>query len=58
MKIIKMHLWEETNDVISIAIMTDTDNTDAMAETYFSDIVVSKIPRLKTQVARSTSKNK
>lgn len=43
---------EEPKDVISVAIMTDTDNTNAMAETYFGDIVVSKMPRLKTQVAK------
>lgn len=49
---------EEPKDVISIAIMTDTDNTNAMAESYFGDIVVSKMPHLKTQVARGTSKNK
>ena len=49
---------EEPKDVISIAIMTDTDNTSAMAETYFGDIIVSKMPRLKTQVARSILKNK
>jgi len=49
---------EEPKDVISIAIMTDTDNTSAMAETYFGDIIVSKIPRLKTQVVRSILKNK
>lgn len=49
---------EEPKDVISIAIMTDTDNTSAMAETYFGDIVVSKMPRLKTQVAKGVSKNK
>lgn len=49
---------EEPKDVISIAIMTDTDNTSAMAETYFGDIIVSKMPRLKTQVVRSILKNK
>jgi hypothetical protein len=35
---------EEPKDVISVAIMTDTDNTNAMAESYFGDIVVSKMP--------------
>lgn len=54
----KKAFGEEPKDVISIAIMTDTDNTNAMAETYFGDIVVSKMPRLNTQVARGTSKNK
>lgn len=38
---------EEPKDVISIAIMTDTDNTNSMAESYFGDIVVSKTPRIK-----------
>ena len=45
---------EEPKDVISVAIMTDTDNTSAMAETYFGDIVVSKMPRFKTQVAKGS----
>ena len=35
---------EEPNNVTSIAIMTDTDNTSAMAESYFGDIIVSKTP--------------
>ena len=54
----KKAFGEEPKDVISIAIMTDTDNTGEMAETYFGDIVVSKIPRLKTQVVQSSPKNK
>lgn len=33
---------EEPKDVISVAIMTDTDNTKSMALTYFGDIAVSK----------------
>lgn len=33
---------EEPKDVISVAIMTDTDNTNAMAESYFGDIKVTK----------------
>lgn len=47
----KKAFGEEPKDVISIAIMTDTDNTGAMAESYFGDIVVSKMPRLKSLVA-------
>jgi len=47
---------EEPKDVISIAIMTDTDNTSATAETYFGDIIVSKMPRLKTQVVKDIIK--
>lgn len=43
----KKAFGEEPKDVISIAIMTDTDNTNSMAESYFGDIVVSKTPRLK-----------
>lgn len=35
---------EEPKDVISIAIMTDTDNTKSMALSYFGDISVSKKP--------------
>lgn len=50
----KRAFGEEPKDVISLAIMTDTDNTNAMAETYFGDIVISKIPRSKTQVAETT----
>lgn len=49
----KAAFGEEPKDVMSIAIMTDTDNTGAMAETYFGDIVVSKIPLLKMQVAEN-----
>ena len=40
----KKAFGEEPKDVISVAIMTDTDNTRAMAESYFGDIVVSKMP--------------
>ena len=46
---------EEPKGVMSIAIMTDTDNTGAMAETYFGDIIASKVPRLKSQLATSVS---
>jgi len=49
----KAAFGEEPKDVISIAIMTDTDNTNAMAESYFGDIVVSKTPLLKTQVVEN-----
>jgi hypothetical protein len=58
---------EEPKDVISLAIMTDTDNTKASAESYFGDIVISKTPIVKnssinkivtntTQVINSPSK--
>lgn len=50
----KKAFGEAPKDVISIAIMTDTDNTEAAAESYFGDIVVSKTPRLKTTVATNT----
>ena len=53
----KKAFGEEPKGVISIAIMTDTDNTSAMAETYFGDIIVSKMPRLKTHVAEGISQN-
>ena len=43
----KKAFGEEPKDVISIAIMTDTDNTNSMAESYFGDIVVSKTSRIK-----------
>ena len=49
----KAAFGEEPKNVISIAIMTDTDNTSAMAESYFGDIIASKIPLLKMQVAES-----
>ena len=42
---------EEPKDVTSVAIMTDTDNTNAMAESYFGDIIISKTPRLKATTA-------
>ena len=48
----KKAFGEEPKEVISLAIMTDTDNTSSMAESYFGDIVISKVPTLKTQVAR------
>ena len=53
----KKAFGEEPKGVISIAIMTDTDNTNAMAETYFGDIIVSKTPRLKRQVAEGVPQN-
>ena len=40
----KKAFGEEPKDVVSLAIMTDTDNTRAMAESYFGDIVASKTP--------------
>ena len=40
----KKAFGEEPKEVISLAIMTDTDNTKSMAESYFGDIVVSKKP--------------
>lgn len=50
----KKAFGEEPMDVTSITIMTDTDNTKAMAESYFGDIVVSKTPRLKTTIAKQS----
>lgn len=50
----KKAFGEEPKDVISVAIMTDTDNTGSMAETFFGDITVSKISRLKTKVAKKS----
>lgn len=41
----KAAFGEEPKDVTSIAIMTDTDNTAGMAESFYGDIVVSKMPR-------------
>ena len=40
----KKAFGEEPKDVISVAIMTDTDNTSEMAESYFGDIIISKMP--------------
>lgn len=54
----KKAFGEEPKGVISLAIMTDTDNTNAMAEAYFGDIVVSKVSRFNTQVTGSISQNK
>ena len=48
----KKAFGEEPKEVISLAIMTDTDNTSSMAESYFGDIVVSKVPLKKTQVTK------
>ena len=48
----KKAFGEEPKEVISLAIMTDTDNTGSMAESYFGDIVVSKAPLKKTQVTK------
>lgn len=48
----KKAFGEEPKEVISLAIMTDTDNTNSMAESYFGDIVVSQVPLKKTQVAK------
>lgn len=41
----KKAFGEEPKNVTNIAIMTDTDNTSAMAESYFGDIIISKRPR-------------
>ena len=46
----KIAFGEEPKDVISVAIMTDTDNTSSMAESYFGDIIVSKVPTIKVLV--------
>ena len=48
----KKAFGEEPKEVISLAIMTDTDNTRSMAESYFGDIVVSKTPLKNTQVVK------
>ncbi len=48
----KKAFGEEPKEVISLAIMTDTDNTGSMAESYFGDIVVSKVPVLVKQSAK------
>ena len=48
----KKAFGEEPKEVISLAIMTDTDNTGSMAESYFGDIVVSKVPLKKTQITK------
>lgn len=45
---------EEPKDVISVAIMTDTDNTDAMAESYFGDILVSKKPVVQQKISNTS----
>lgn len=54
----KKAFGEEPKDVISVAIMTDTDNTEAMAESYFGDIVVSKVRTLKVPLAQTPTSNK
>lgn len=54
----KKAFGEEPKDVISIAIMTDTDNTEAMAESYFGDIVISKIRTLKPPPAQASTAQK
>ncbi len=54
----KKAFGEEPKDVISIAIMTDTDNTEAMAESYFGDIVVSKVSQLKKSVVQASKPTK
>lgn len=43
----KKAFGEEPKNVTSIAIMTDTDNTESMAESYFGDIVISKVSQVK-----------
>ena len=52
----KAAFGEEPKDVTSIAIMTDTDNTGAMAETYFGDIIVSKKPLAEPAKSQIASK--
>lgn len=52
----KKAFGEEPKDVISLAIMTDTDNTSSMAESYFGDIIVSKVP-MTNQTISKTSHN-
>ena len=54
----KKAFGEEPKDVISIAIMTDTDNTEAMAESYFGDIVVSKVRTLKPPLTQTSTTQK
>lgn len=54
----KRAFGEEPKDVISVAIMTDTDNTEAMAESYFGDIVISKARTLKAPLAQTPTSNK
>lgn len=46
----KKAFGEEPKEVISLAIMTDTDNTNSMAESYFGDIVISKQPIKEVEV--------
>lgn len=41
----KKAFGEEPKDVISIAIMTDTDNTGSIAESFYGDIAISRIPQ-------------
>ena len=48
----KKAFGEEPKEVISLAIMTDTDNTSSTAESYFGDIVVSKAPLKNNQFAK------
>ena len=48
----KKAFGEEPKGVINVAIMTDTDNTNGMAESYFGDIIVSKIPTQKKIVQK------
>lgn len=54
----KKAFGEEPKDVISVAIMTDTDNTKAMAESYFGDIVVSKMPVVRKRLSSLQSQKK
>lgn len=46
----KKAFGEAPKEVISLAIMTDTDNTGSMAESYFGDIIISKKPMKKVEV--------
>jgi len=51
----KKAFGEEPKNVTSVAIMTDTDNTSAMAESYFGDIIISKTPVLHTGGIKKSS---
>lgn len=48
----KQAFGEEPKEVISLAIMTDTDNTGSMAESFFGDISVSQMPPINTTATK------
>ena len=50
----KKAFGEEPKDVTNIVIMTDTDNTQASAESYFGDIVVSKKPVINSSLTKNS----